>query len=58
MKNIGYLLLISAILFSSCIKEEIEPCPALQVSIAVKDKNYFNVDKVALEKRQGRRSRC
>lgn len=52
MKNIGYLLLISAILFSSCIKEEIEPCPALHVSIAVKDKNYFNVDKVALEKRK------
>lgn len=36
---------------SSCIRDEIEDCPPLRVNIAVKDKNYFNVDKVELEER-------
>lgn len=52
MKNIGYILLLSLLLFSSCVRDEILPCPPLQVQIAVKDKNYFNVDKVALEERK------
>lgn len=52
MKNIGYLLLLPVILFSSCIRNEIDPCPALHVTITVKDKNYFNVDKVTLEERK------
>lgn len=38
------LLLVPAL--TSCIRDEIEDCPPLQVNIAVKDKNYFNVDKV------------
>lgn len=54
MKNIGYILLLSILLFSSCVRDEIEPCPPLTVSITVKDKNYFNVDKVALEKRKSK----
>lgn len=52
MKNIGCILLLSLLLFSSCLRDEIEPCPPLHVNIAVKDKNYFNVDKVALEERK------
>lgn len=52
MKNIGYILLLSLLLFSSCVRDEILPCPPLQVHIAVKDKNYFNVDKVELEERK------
>lgn len=52
MKNIGYILLLSLILFSSCIRDEIVPCPPLQVNIEVKDKNYFNVDKVSLEEKK------
>lgn len=52
MKNIGYIFLLSIILFSSCVRDEIESCPPLQVNITVKDKNYFNVDKVALEERK------
>lgn len=52
MKNTGYILLLSILLFSSCVRDEIEPCPPLTVSITVKDKNYFNVDKVALENRK------
>lgn len=36
---------------ASCVREGIEPCPPLRVDIAVKDKNYFNVDKVELEER-------
>ena len=52
MKNIGYILLLSIVLCSSCVRDEIEPCPPLTVNITVKDKNYFNVDKVALEERK------
>ncbi|MDE6246958.1 MAG: hypothetical protein K2M41_03840 [Muribaculaceae bacterium] len=36
---------------SSCIRDEIPDCPPMQVKIVVKDKNYFNVDKVDLEDR-------
>lgn len=35
--------------FSSCIRDEIPPCPTLSVQIGVKDKNYFNVRKVEQE---------
>ena len=52
MKNIAYILLLSIVLCSSCVRDEIEPCPPLTVNITVKDKNYFNVDKVALEERK------
>ena len=38
------LYALSAILLSSCIRDEILPCPPLQVNIAVKDKNYFNIE--------------
>lgn len=51
MKNIAYILLLSIVLFSSCVRDEILPCPPLTVNITVKDKNYFNVDKVALEEK-------
>lgn len=49
-RNILYMILTAAVL-SSCVRDEIEPCPPLQVNITVKDKNYFNVDKVKLEER-------
>lgn len=38
------LYALSVILLSSCIRDEILPCPPLQVNIAVKDKNYFNIE--------------
>ena len=47
------LLLLTSLLLSSCIRSEVPPCPPLQVNLTVKDKNYFNVDKVEEE---GRRS--
>lgn len=37
------LLFMSLVVLSSCIRDEIYPCPPLQVKIAVKDKNYFNI---------------
>ena len=50
--KITYLLLALTLLgTSSCVRDEILPCPPLQVNITVKDKNYFNVDKVELEER-------
>lgn len=50
--KITYLLLVFTLLgTSSCVRDEIEPCPPLQVNITVKDKNYFNVDKVEQEER-------
>ena len=48
VKNYLYLF-ISLWLHISCIKEEIKPCPPLQINIAVKDKNYFNINNVELE---------
>lgn len=35
---------LSLIMLSSCIRDEILPCPPLQVNISVKDKNYFNIE--------------
>lgn len=53
MKKIVYIILLLTLLgLDSCIRDEIKPCPPLQVNIIVKDKNYFNVDKVALEERK------
>lgn len=46
------LLLTVAVLSTSCIRDELEPCPALTVRLAVKDKNYFNVDLVPQEERR------
>lgn len=50
-KSILCVLLILPV-FASCIREDIDPCPPLRVNIAVKDKNYFNVDNVDLEERK------
>lgn len=52
MKNATYFFLFSLLLFGSCIRDEIQPCPPLQVQIVVKDKNYFNADKVGMEERR------
>ena len=43
------LLLLSAPLLASCIRDQLDDCPPLRVEIGVKDKNYFNVDKVDME---------
>lgn len=51
LKSILLILLLVPAL-TSCIRDEIEDCPPLQVNIAVKDKNYFNVDKVSTEERR------
>lgn len=51
MKYIEICMLLVVSALTSCVRDEIEPCPPLQVNIAVKDKNYFNVDKVEQEKR-------
>ena len=46
-----FLILIAGLLCTSCIRDAIADCPPLAVKIAVKDKNYFNVDNVDLETR-------
>lgn len=46
----GCIMLLTSLL-ASCIRDDIQPCPALQVNIAVNDKNYFNVDKVTLDEK-------
>lgn len=52
--KLSYIMLMLAglVMTSSCIRDEIPDCPPLRVKIAVKDKNYFNVDKVELEDRK------
>ena len=40
---------------TACVRDEIEPCPPLKVRLAVKDKNYFNIDmgvRLGLEERK------
>lgn len=37
-------LVLAMVVFSSCIRDEIEPCPPLQVLIDIEDKNYDNID--------------
>ena len=51
MRIVSYILL-SLLALSGCVRDDIAPCPPLQVRIEVKDKNYFNVDKVELEERK------
>lgn len=54
MKKITYAVLLLALCgFSSCLRDKIADCPPLQVCIEVKDKNYFNVDRVKLEEKKG-----
>lgn len=38
------IYVLSLVLLPSCIRDEILPCPPLQVNISVKDKNYFNIE--------------
>lgn len=41
-------LLISCIcLMTSCIRQELAPCPPMQIDVLVKDKNYFNATDVS-----------
>lgn len=49
--QIPLLLLLSALLTmtTSCIRVDYEDCPPLKLQVAVKDKNYYNVNKVDLE---------
>lgn len=37
-------LLLLAMALSSCIRDDIQPCPPLQVMIDIQDKNYSNID--------------
>lgn len=46
------LLLVLPLVTVSCIRDELEDCPPLSLTIKVKDKNYFNVDMVNLETRK------
>ena len=42
-----FLLTGIVCLMSSCIRQELAPCPPLQINVAVKDKNYFNAQDAA-----------
>lgn len=43
------LLLAGSVCFApaGCIRESLSSCPALSISLSVKDKNYFNIDDAA-----------
>lgn len=49
MKGIGYIYKVALpiglamTLLAGCIRDELEPCPPLQIQLAVEDKNYINV---------------
>lgn len=46
MKHTSYILLLFIVLFGSCVRDEIPPCPPLKVMIGIEDKNYANADEV------------
>lgn len=52
LRNIS-ISIIAALAFSSCIRDDLDACPPLRVSIGVKDKNYSNVDMMHLDKDLG-----
>lgn len=51
-RSIQFFLISVLPLLSSCIKEGMKHCPPLQVELSVKDKNYSNINNVALETRK------
>lgn len=48
---IALLALATPLLLTSCIREDIPDCRALSLTLAVRDKNYENVDRVPEEQR-------
>ena len=44
MKTRYILWILTVFLWSSCIRDSVPPCPPLQVTLTVKDKNYFNIN--------------
>lgn len=48
-KAFAYLLsaLAVGLVLTSCIRDEIAECPPMRITLAVKDKNYFNENSVA-----------
>ena len=44
-----WMLAVVLVALSSCIRDKINPCPPLQVKIAIADKNYINIDYVERE---------
>lgn len=53
-KNIFNIALLLSVLSlaASCIRDDMEECPTMHLTIEVKDKNYFNVDYTDLENRR------
>lgn len=55
VRNIWILLVLLAAL-GACVREDLQPCPPLQIMLGVEDKNYDNIDEVAaagLDARRG-----
>ena len=40
---------LAAVALGSCVREDIQPCPPLQIMLGVEDRNYDNIDEVAAE---------
>ena len=39
-------MVCAAFVLASCIRDEIEPCPPLRVTLAIGDRNYDNIGEV------------
>lgn len=54
MKKIYTILAVALLSYAmqSCIRDEIKDCDGMQVTVTVKDKNYFNVDMQTIEPRK------
>lgn len=42
-----FILVVLAVAFASCVRENIPPCPPLQIMLGINDKNYTNIDELA-----------
>ncbi len=50
IRKLTILLSVFAVLaFCSCVREDIQPCPPLQIMFGVEDRNYDNIDDVTAE---------
>lgn len=47
LARVGAALAALAVVLPGCIRDNLPPCPPMQVKIRVLDKNYFNIDAVS-----------
>ena len=50
-----WILLVLLVALGACVREDLQPCPPLQIMLGVEDKNYDNIDEVSAAGLEARR---